>query len=103
MEDILTFTQSLIDISVVISVVGVSISLLLLLYRTVKGPTNPDRAVALDTIGVNIMALAGLIAIHLVTTKVNDVILLIGILLFIGNVGLAKFLEKGVIIERDMD
>ncbi|WP_079530351.1 monovalent cation/H+ antiporter complex subunit F [Halobacillus hunanensis] len=103
MDDLLSFTQSLIDISVVISVIGVSISLLLLLYRTVKGPTNPDRAVALDTIGVNIMALAGLIAIHLVTTKVNDVILLIGILLFIGNVGLAKFLEKGVIIERDMD
>ncbi|MFD2926047.1 monovalent cation/H+ antiporter complex subunit F [Halobacillus naozhouensis] len=103
MGDILNLTQSLIDISVIIAIIGVSISLLLLLYRTVKGPTNSDRAVALDTIGVNIMALAGLIAIHLVTTKVNDVILLIGILLFIGNVGLAKFLEKGVIIERDMD
>ncbi|UOQ93813.1 monovalent cation/H+ antiporter complex subunit F [Halobacillus shinanisalinarum] len=103
MENILDVTQSLVQISVIISIVGVSISLLLLLYRTVKGPTNPDRAVALDTIGVNIMAMAGLIAVYLVTTKANDVVLLIGILLFIGNVGLAKFLEKGVIIERDMD
>ncbi|UOR12237.1 monovalent cation/H+ antiporter complex subunit F [Halobacillus amylolyticus] len=103
MKNMLDVTQSLVQISVTISIVGVSISLLLLLYRTVKGPTNPDRAVALDTIGVNIMALAGLIAVYLVTTKANDVVLLIGILLFIGNVGLAKFLEKGVIIERNMD
>ncbi|MFC0522526.1 Na(+)/H(+) antiporter subunit F1 [Pontibacillus salicampi] len=81
----------------------VSISIILLLYRAIKGPTNPDRAVALDTIGINLMALAGLIAIYLVTTKLNDVILLIGILLFIGTIAIAKFLEKGVIIERDVD
>lgn len=47
------------------------------------------------------MALAGVLAIHLVTTKLNDIILLIGILLFIGTIALAKFLEKGVIIDRD--
>ncbi len=84
-------------------IVVTSISIILLLYRAVVGPTNPDRAVALDTIGINLMALAGLIAIYLVTTQLNDVILLIGILLFIGTVAIAKFLEKGVIIERDMD
>ncbi|MFQ3542692.1 Na(+)/H(+) antiporter subunit F1 [Halobacillus rhizosphaerae] len=103
MEHLLDITQNLIYITTIISIIGISISIVLLLYRALAGPTNPDRAVALDTIGINLMALAGLIAILLVTTKFNDVILLIGILLFIGTVALAKFLEKGVIIERDVD
>ncbi|WP_404813410.1 monovalent cation/H+ antiporter complex subunit F [Halobacillus yeomjeoni] len=99
----LNFTQSLIEWTTLISILGISISIIILLYRAIKGPSNPDRAVSLDIIGINVMALAGLIAIMLVTTKFNDVILLIGILLFIGTVALAKFLEKGVIIDRDMD
>ncbi|WP_407269518.1 monovalent cation/H+ antiporter complex subunit F [Radiobacillus sp. PE A8.2] len=80
-----------------------SISLLILLYRIIVGPTNPDRAMALDVAGINLMAVAGMVAILLVTTKLNDVILLIGILLFIGTIAVAKFLEKGVIIDRDVD
>ncbi|SFF53058.1 multisubunit sodium/proton antiporter, MrpF subunit [Halobacillus alkaliphilus] len=103
MDNILDVTQQLIEYSATIAVLGVSVSVMILLYRAIKGPTNPDRAVALDIIGINLMALAGIIAVLLVTTKFNDVILLIGILLFIGTVALAKFLEKGVIIERDMD
>ncbi|MGP4061629.1 Na(+)/H(+) antiporter subunit F1 [Halobacillus sp. H74] len=103
MDEILDVTQKLIELSATISIVAVAISIIMLLYRATIGPTNPDRAVALDIIGVNLMAIAGLIAILLVTTKFNDVVLLIGILLFIGTVGLAKFLEKGVIIERDLD
>ncbi|MFZ0370313.1 MAG: Na(+)/H(+) antiporter subunit F1 [Halobacillus sp.] len=103
MDNILDVTQQLIDYSATIAVLGVSVSVMILLYRAINGPTNPDRAVALDIIGINLMALAGIIAVLLVTTKFNDVILLIGILLFIGTVALAKFLEKGVIIERDMD
>ncbi|WP_370635479.1 Na(+)/H(+) antiporter subunit F1 [Pontibacillus sp. HN14] len=96
-------TKEMLEIVTEFCIVVTSISIILLLYRAVVGPTNPDRAVALDTIGINLMALAGLIAIYLVTTQLNDVILLIGILLFIGTVAIAKFLEKGVIIERDMD
>ncbi|WP_425440955.1 Na(+)/H(+) antiporter subunit F1 [Sediminibacillus albus] len=84
-----------------ICVIATAISLVLLLIRAIKGPTNPDRAVALDAIGINLMALVGLIAVLLVTTKLNDIVLLIGILLFIGTIALAKFIEKGVIIDRD--
>ncbi|WP_226583233.1 Na(+)/H(+) antiporter subunit F1 [Halobacillus litoralis] len=103
MESILDVTQTLIRTSAMIAIIAVAISVILLIYRAILGPTNPDRAVALDIIGINLMALAGLIAILLITTKFNDVVLLIGILLFIGTVALAKFLEKGVIIERDLD
>ncbi|PKR79069.1 Na(+)/H(+) antiporter subunit F [Halalkalibacillus sediminis] len=96
-----SFGQQLLDIVLLISFIGVAISIFILVIRTFLGPTNPDRAVALDTIGINMMALVGLAAIHLVTSKLNDVVLLIGILLFIGTIAIAKFLEKGVIIDRD--
>lgn len=96
-------TVHLISICVTISIVGIAISLILLLYRIMKGPTNPDRAVGLDVVGVNLMGIAALAAIMLATDKLNDVVLLIGILSFLGTVGISKYLEKGVIIDRDMD
>ncbi|MFZ3588241.1 Na(+)/H(+) antiporter subunit F1 [Bacillus sp. DJP31] len=86
-----------------ISLVMTSISIILLLYRTVKGPSNPDRAIALDSIGITLIAMTALIAIQLKTTFFNEVILLIGILAFIGTVAIAKFIEKGVIIKYDRD
>ncbi|HIS29300.1 MAG TPA: Na(+)/H(+) antiporter subunit F [Candidatus Avamphibacillus intestinigallinarum] len=103
MNSLLDFSEKLIDISILISIVGISLSLLLLLYRVMQGPTNPDRAVGLDLIGINLMGLAALTAMILLTNKLNDVILLIGILSFLGTVGISKYLEKGVLIERDMD
>ncbi|WP_221565728.1 MULTISPECIES: Na(+)/H(+) antiporter subunit F1 [Bacillaceae] len=80
-----------------------SISIIFLLYRAIKGPSNPDRAVAIDTIGINLISMTGLVAIQLSTIRLNDVILLIGILTFIATVAIAKFLEKGVIIDRSRD
>src|SRR5699024_439804 len=102
MNSLLDFSEKLIDIATVISIVGISISLLLLLYRVMKGPTNPDRAVGLDLIGINLMGLAALTAIVLLTNKLNDVILLIGILSFLGTVGISKYLKKCVLIDRVM-
>ncbi|WP_173916067.1 monovalent cation/H+ antiporter complex subunit F [Halobacillus sp. Marseille-Q1614] len=103
MEQTLEVTRAFVNIAAVISIIGVSISVLLLLYRVLFGPSNPDRILAVDGLGVNVMGLAGILAILLVTNQLNDVILLIGILLFIGTIALAKFIEKGVIIDRDMD
>ncbi|WP_284140473.1 MULTISPECIES: Na(+)/H(+) antiporter subunit F1 [unclassified Virgibacillus] len=103
MTSILATTEQIIDITLFICFFGISLSLVLLVYRIIVGPTNADRAVALDTIGINLMAVAALMAIYLLTTKLNDVILLIGILAFLGTVAIAKYLEKGVIIDRDID
>ncbi|GAQ19354.1 sodium-cholate efflux protein MrpF [Oceanobacillus picturae] len=103
MTEALSITENILDIAVTISFAGIAISLLLLLYQVIVGPTQPDRAVALDAIGINIMALAGIMAVYLVTSKLNDVILLVGILAFLGTLSIAKYLEKGVIIDRDVD
>src|SRR5690625_7643574 len=95
--------RKILTITYQISLVGIALSLILLMCRVIIGPSNPDRATALDVIGVCLMATAALSSVLLVTTKLNDVILLIGILSFLGTLALAKYIEMGVIIERDID
>ncbi|WP_209122952.1 Na(+)/H(+) antiporter subunit F1 [Alkalihalobacillus sp. BA299] len=80
-----------------------SLSILVSLYRVIKGPSMPDRIVALDTIGINLIGIVAIVSMLLHTQAFLEVILLLGILAFIGTVAFSKFLEKGVVIERDRD
>ncbi|MFE8702382.1 Na(+)/H(+) antiporter subunit F1 [Cytobacillus sp. FJAT-54145] len=93
----------MLDLVIHISLICISLSMLGLIYRVIKGPTTPDRVVALDAIGINLVALVALVSIVLKTHAFLEIILLIGILAFIGTVAFSKYLEKGVIIERDRD
>jgi multicomponent Na+:H+ antiporter subunit F len=70
-------------------------------YRLVKGPDASDRVVALDTIGVLLICVVGLYSIIVKTTFFLEIILLLAILSFIGTVAFSKFIEKGDIIDRD--
>lgn len=93
----------MIEMVVKIAIVCISVAILGLLYRVIKGPTIPDRVVALDAIGINLIAVVALISIFLKTNAFLEIILLIGILSFIGTVAFSKYLEKGVIIDNDRD
>ncbi|MEW9109312.1 Na(+)/H(+) antiporter subunit F1 [Cytobacillus gottheilii] len=88
---------------VMISIICIAAAILALTYRVIKGPSTPDRVIALDAIGINLVALIALISIGLDTNAFLEVILLLGILAFIGTVAFSKYLEKGVIIEHDRD
>ncbi|MNW42102.1 Na(+)/H(+) antiporter subunit F [compost metagenome] len=70
------------------------------LYRVVKGPSSMDRVQALDSIGINLIASIAVFSVLLHTHAFFDLILLIGILSFIGTVAFARFIERGVVIER---
>ncbi|XBM34880.1 Na(+)/H(+) antiporter subunit F1 [Bacillus licheniformis] len=78
-----------------------AVSTFLYVLRVIKGPSIPDRVVALDAIGINLIGITALVSILLNTTAYLEVILLIGILAFIDTVAFSKFLEKGEIIEND--
>ncbi|MCZ8535206.1 Na(+)/H(+) antiporter subunit F1 [Psychrobacillus psychrodurans] len=84
-----------------IIVVLISLSILGFVYRLVKGPSTPDRVIALDAIGVGLITLIGLISILFDTVFFLEVILLLAVLSFIGTVAFSKFTEKGEIIQRD--
>lgn len=84
-----------------IALIIIIVSMVGLLYRIFKGPTIPDRLVALDAIGVMFISATALLSILFKTEFFFEVILLIAILSFIGTVAFSKFIEKGEIIERD--
>ncbi|MDQ0178576.1 Na(+)/H(+) antiporter subunit F1 [Bacillus chungangensis] len=87
----------------VIALICFSLSILILLYRVINGPSVPDRVIALDAMGINLVAIVAIVSMLLDTSAYLDVILLTGILSFIGTVSFSKFLERGEIIERDRD
>lgn len=82
-------------------IIIISLTILAFVYRLIKGPTAPDRIIALDAIGVAIIALVGLFSIYVKTSYYIDIALLLAILSFIGTTAFSKFLEKGDIIDRD--
>ena len=84
-----------------IMVILISLSMLAFIYRLIIGPSVPDRVVALDSLGVALICMIGLISILADTSFFLEIILLLAILAFIGTVAFSKFLEKGVIIQRD--
>ncbi|QFT90381.1 Na(+)/H(+) antiporter subunit F [Bacillus sp. THAF10] len=86
-----------------ISLFIISVATLGLVYRVIKGPSVPDRVMALDSIGINLIAITAIMSIMLNTDAFLEVILLIGVIAFIGTVAFSKFLQKGEIIEYDRD
>ena len=68
-------------------------------YRVIRGPTTPDRVVALDTIGTNVVAIAMLFAIASHQGFFVDVSLVLAIIGFISTITVARYVTEGDIIE----
>lgn len=85
----------------ILSLILLSLSIMASLYRVIVGPSMPDRVIALDTIGINIIGVVGVLSIMLKVQAYSEIILLIGILAFIGTISFSKFIERGVVIEHD--
>jgi len=74
----------------------VGLGVMLCLVRMIKGPTAPDRAVALDTAVTVTTALLVLIGLILKRQIYLDVSLVYAVLTFIGSVAIARYLEGGI-------
>lgn len=83
METILTIALVLFGISIVITFI-----------RILLGPTFPDRVIAMDVIGVNLISAIATVSILFSTRTFYDVILVLGILAFISTVAFSKFVER---------
>ncbi|MBY0096938.1 Na(+)/H(+) antiporter subunit F1 [Mesobacillus maritimus] len=91
----------MLNIVLYIALLCISIAMIGLVYRVIKGPTVPDRVIALDGLGINLVAIIAILSIILRTSAFLDIMILIGLLAFIGTVAFSKYLEKGEILERD--
>ncbi len=90
----------LLDLVFQAGLVIVSLLTLLASYRVIAGPTVPDRVVALDTIGSNVVAIAVLFALSTGEGLFITVGLVLAIIGFISTVTVAKYVIEGDIIQK---
>lgn len=76
-----------------------AIALLLNLYRLVKGPSLPDRILALDTMYINTIALIVLLGVSQRSLIFFEAAMLIAMMGFVGTVAVSKYILRGDIIE----
>ncbi|WP_082074814.1 cation:proton antiporter [Martelella endophytica] len=77
-----------------ISIIFLSIALLLTAFRAVKGPTLPDRALALDMIVAVGMGFIVVIAIRSGFTLYIDIAIALGLVGFLATVAFARFIRS---------
>lgn len=82
-----------------IALLMVSLALVLNLWRLVRGPSLPDRILALDTMYINSIALLVLYGLAQGSILYFEAALLIAVMGFVGTVALSKYLLRGDIIE----
>ncbi len=89
-------TMPILNASVQIAFVLVMVAVLLAMVRLIKGPSLPDRVVALDTMTVLIVAFCGLYALDTGTAAFLDVAVVLALIGFLATVALARFVERKV-------
>ncbi len=89
----------MLDFAITVAFGFVAIAVGMCCWRLLRGPSTPDRILALDTLYVNAIALLMLLGIHLGNALFFEAALLIALMGFIGTVALCKYLLRGDIIE----
>jgi len=63
--------------------------------RLMRGPTLPDRVIAIDLIGVLIVCTLVVVASTNATALFLDVAIFIALISFVGTVAYARYVERG--------
>ncbi len=89
----------LMDLAIAGAMVVIGIGMLLALWRLVRGPTAPDRILALDTLYVSTIAQVVLLGMLDETETYFEIALVIAMLGFFGTVVLSKYVIRRDIVE----
>jgi len=72
-----------------------SLSMAVAVWRLLRGPTIPDRAVAFDLIMIHLVGLIALFALTSGQLVLLDAVIVVAVIGFLGTVALARFIEEG--------
>ena len=89
----------MIDIVIVAGMHLVGLAMVLSLWRLLRGPTAPDRILALDTLYISAIAQLILFGMLLDTEVYFEAALIIAMLGFVGTVVLSKYVLRRDIVE----
>ena len=82
------------DITIGFALVVLTVAALLAFLRVVRGPTLPDRVVAIDLIGVLIVGVIVVAATATGDQTFLDVAIVIALISFVGTVAYARYVER---------
>lgn len=82
-----------------LALAAVALAMLLCGWRLLRGPSLPDRLLALDTLAINAVALVVLLGLRWQTELLFEAALIIAMLGFVSTVALARFLTRGDVVE----
>lgn len=85
----------MLDVISQITLVTLGIALLAAFIRLVKGPTLPDRVVAMDLFGVLVVGLIVVLAGSSGMRATLDAAIVIALVGFLGTVAYATYVERG--------
>jgi multicomponent Na+:H+ antiporter subunit F len=77
------------------ALVTLGVALLIAVVRLVKGPTLPDRIVAMDLVGVLVVGLIVMLAASTDVPATLDAAIVIALIGFVGTVAYATYVERG--------
>ena len=78
-----------------ITLVTLGVALLIALIRLVKGPTLPDRIVAMDLFGMVVVGLIVVLAGSSGVRATLDAAIVIALVGFLGTIAYATYVERG--------
>jgi len=84
-----------VDIVIKITFAIMGLAILVVFVRLVKGPTLPDRVVALELVASIMVGFIGVHAISTDKTSFIDVAIVLALTAFLAAIGFARFLERG--------
>ncbi|MDZ7853994.1 MAG: cation:proton antiporter [Halomonas sp.] len=80
---------------ILLSLAVMSLALCLAFVRLYRGPTLPDRVVALELFSSILVGIIGVVAIATDVPSLLDVAIVMALMAFMAAIGFARFLERG--------
>ena len=88
------------EVVTTLAVLVLALCIIMAAYRVFAGPSQPDRVIALEVIGTNVVGLIVVLGIRSGSRVYVEAALVIALLSFLGTVSLAKYLTGGTVIDR---
>lgn len=82
-------------LAIILTFILMSLALVVVFIRLVKGPTLPDRVVALELMASIMVGIIGVHAIYTGSSSFIDVAIVMALTAFLAAIGFARFLERG--------
>lgn len=89
----------MLNLAINIAFCAIGLAMLLCVVRLVRGPDAADRILALDTLYINAIALLIVLGIRMASSVYFEAALLIALMGFVATVALARYLERGDVMD----